>query len=173
MPELQLGEQIPNFNLPSTTGENYLFEDYRTEHKGSWHIIVFFRGSWSPICLEELKNLEGYKDELTSQNILLTAISTDSLADLEQMVEEHHLSFPVLSDEFATVLEAFGVFLHRINAPYEDHGVHGEPAYFLIHETGKLMYQHKQTSPYGRPSPEDLVNITSYISERLRENNKS
>ncbi|SDP63315.1 peroxiredoxin family protein [Halobacillus aidingensis] len=168
MPDLQLGDRIPNFYLPSTEGKNYLFENFMQEHENKWHLIVFFRGSWSPICIEELEKLEDSKVELENQNLQTTAISTDYLEDLKNLVRKNNLTFPVLSDEYVTVIEAFGVFLHKTEAPYEDHGVHGEPAYFIINEDGQLMYQHKQTSPFGRPSPEALVKITKYISNHLK-----
>ncbi|WP_431799969.1 peroxiredoxin family protein [Halobacillus andaensis] len=130
--------------------------------------MFFFRGSWCPICLDELEKLEKEKERLANHNLKLTAISSDNLDDLKKMVIKHHFTFPILSDEFATVLEAFGVYLHRLNAPYEDNGVHGEPAYFLINEEGKLLYQHKQTGPFGRPSIESLVKTTKYIATRLK-----
>ena len=51
---------------------------------------------------------------------------------------------------------------------YEAHGVHGEPAYFLVDENGTLLYHQRQTSPFGRPSATELRKIITYIAKNLR-----
>lgn len=76
--------------------------------------------------------------------------------------------FPVLSDEKLEALQKFDVFYHSKDAPYEDHGTHGEPAYFLVDEEGKLLYQQRQTSPFGRPSATELRKIVQYIQKNLK-----
>lgn len=66
------------------------------------------------------------------------------------------------------MLHDYGVHLHDDEtAPYEDKGVHGEPAVFLLNEDGSLLYQQKQTSPYGRPNAEEFLKIAAYIKENL------
>ncbi len=44
MAELYLEDKIPNFYLPSTSGKNYLFQNFREKYEGYWHLVVFF--SW-------------------------------------------------------------------------------------------------------------------------------
>lgn len=100
-------------------------------------------------------------------------ISTDRAEDLKQMADDNALSFPVLRDESLETLLDYGVQYHGADAPYADapyadHGEHGEPAYFLINETGRLLYQQIQTSPFGRPTATELRKIVQYIKKNLK-----
>jgi peroxiredoxin len=169
MADFQLGDKIPNFTLPSVSGEEFSFEVHQSEHK-SGHLIIFFRGSWCPVCVQDLKDLEESKSFFEGKNVHILTISTDKLDSLKAMAQEHQISFPVLADEDLTALKAFNVFYHGEDAPYEDHGAHGEPAYFLVDENGRLLYQQKQTSPFGRPSTTELRKIVQYIGKNLKSN---
>jgi peroxiredoxin len=167
MSKFVLNEKIPNFELPSVSGEDFSFEVHQKEHK-RWHLIIFFRGSWCPVCTQDLKDLEENKSYFESKNVHLLTISTDKLDNLKKMVDENKLTFTVLADEELKALKAFDVFYHGNDAPYEDHGAHGEPAYFLVDEDGKLLYQQKQTSPFGRPTSTELRKIVQYIGKNLK-----
>ncbi|MFC7321559.1 peroxiredoxin family protein [Halobacillus campisalis] len=164
MPRLNIGSSVPSFRLPSAHKDKYAFEDYRLKHKNYWHLIVFFRGSWSLACTEELQKLESEKEELKNHNLLITAISTDSLQNLELFVEKYHLTFPVLSDEFFTIGEAFDVFQNTGEDPYNNHCPHHEPAHFIVNQDGILLYQQKQSAPFGRPSPCDICKNVDYLN---------
>ncbi|MEQ6377506.1 peroxiredoxin family protein [Bacillaceae bacterium S4-13-56] len=167
MAEFELGKSVSDFTLPAVSGENYHFSSYRKE-KGGWHLIIFFRGSWCPACKAELEELEKSKEYFDRKNIHITTISTDKLDALKEMVNEHKFTFPVLSDENHEALKAYKVHYHSENDPYDDHGAHGEPAYFLVNEDGNLLYQQRQTSPFGRPTAVELRKITQYISKNLK-----
>lgn len=167
MSKFKLGDTVPNFTLPAVSGHDYSFESYQNEHKG-WHLIIFFRGAWCPVCVQDLKEVEESKGFFEDKHVHLTAISTDQLENLKKMVDEHKLSFPVLADEELKVLKAYDVFYHDDDAPYEDHGVHGEPAHFLVDENGRLLYQQKQTNPFGRPTIIELRKIVKYIGKNLK-----
>lgn len=167
MNKFNLRDTVPNFELPSTSGYQYGFESFRNDHKG-WHLIIFFRGSWCPVCVEDLKDLEKNKGYFEDKGVYLTLVSTDSIDNLKQMVDEHNFTFPVLSDQDLNVLKAYDVFYHSENDPYEDHGTHGEPAYFLADEEGRLLYQQKQTSPFGRPTTTELRKIVQYIKKKFK-----
>ncbi|WP_367281314.1 peroxiredoxin family protein [Planococcus shenhongbingii] len=129
---------------------------------------MFFRESWCLACIKALKDLESNKTYFTGENIRLIAISTDMLADLKKMSDKLQLSFPVLADENQEFLKQYGVYLHGEESPYEDTGIHGEPAYFLMDENGELLYQQRQTSPYGRPSADELQQIIRFIKKKLQ-----
>jgi peroxiredoxin len=164
---LKLGDKVPNFTLPEISEQEFSLDTHLKEHK-SWHLIIFFRGAWCPVCVHDLKDLEENKSFFEGKNVHFITISTDNIENLMKMAEEHRLSFPVLSDENLNALKAYDVFYHGNDAPYEDHGTHGEPAYFLIDENGQLLYQQRQTSPFGRPTSTELRKIVQYINKNLK-----
>ncbi|WP_112181793.1 peroxiredoxin family protein [Paraliobacillus zengyii] len=167
MSEFELGKTVPNLILPTATGEEYNFEEQRKQ-KEDWYLIIFFRGSWCPACMSELDALEEGKDYFNKKDIHIITISTDNLNALTDMTKEHKFSFTVLSDEQHQAIKDYQVHYHKENAPYEDHGAHGEPAYFLVDENGRLLYQQRQTSPFGRPSVTELRKITTYIHKNMK-----
>ncbi|AZB44384.1 peroxiredoxin [Bacillus sp. FJAT-42376] len=167
MPAFQLNQKAPDFSLPAVSGDTFSFEKHQKEHK-SLHLVVFFRGSWCPVCISDLTSLQESKSYFEDKNVHMIAISTDKLDALKKMSEEHDFTFPVLADEKLEALEAYDVFYHGEDAPYEDHGVHGEPAYFLIDEEGKVLYQQRQTSPFGRPSVTELRKIVQYVTKNKK-----
>ncbi|PTX64728.1 AhpC/TSA family protein [Melghirimyces profundicolus] len=96
-------------------------------------------------------------------------ISTDDPEALRKMAKDHQFSFPVFHDPEYKASEAYGVYIHRENDPYEDHGTHADPAHILIDDQGRLMYKHKQTGPFGRPSPVELLKTVTYIQKNLKD----
>jgi peroxiredoxin len=118
--------------------------------------------------VEDLKELEKNKGYFEDKGVYFTVVSTDNLDNLNQMVEKHNFTFPVLFDQDLNVLKAYDVFYHNDNDLYEDHGAHGEPAYFLTDEEGSLLYQQKQTSPFGRPTATELRKIVQWIKKKLK-----
>ncbi|ASI35390.1 MULTISPECIES: peroxiredoxin [unclassified Exiguobacterium] len=167
MSAFQLGTHIPSFTLPSTTGEDYHYPSSKKQDN-NWQLIIFFRGAWCPVCVADLKELEENKGFFDKHGVDLITIATDQLKNLSEMTSKEQLSFPVLSDEELKVLKDFDVYYHGEDSPYEDHGLHGEPAYFLVDETGSLLYQQRQTSPFGRPTATELRKIITYIKKNLK-----
>ncbi|QHA93232.1 peroxiredoxin family protein [Bacillus sp. N1-1] len=162
MAKLKLGDQAPSFSLINTEGELFQFEQHQQEDT-RWHMLVFFRGEWCPVCNEQLEELQEHLGAFQKLDVHPIAIAKDELESLRKMKEKHGLEFPVLSDNENAAIDSYGVMMHREDDPYEDHGEHGEPAIFLIDENGKLMAQFLQSSPFGRPSPDGLITTIKYI----------
>ncbi len=108
MSSFKLGDKMPNFSLPTILGEHIDFHKHLEEHQ-SWHLIVFFRGSWCPVCVEELKELEQQQSYFQDKDIHLMAISTDHSDDLKEFADKEGLSFPIMSDKYLTSLKAYEV----------------------------------------------------------------
>lgn len=167
MKTLQLGDKAPLFELPLAEEGTYSLEKDMAEREG-WRFLVFFRGAWCPACNQDLKEIEESISYFEGKGVHFTALSTDTQEGSLEMKQKHGLSFPILTDVSKDLLDQYGVFYHGEDAPYEDHGIHGEAAYFLLDENGKIMYQQKQTSPYGRPTEKELRKIVQYIKKNLK-----
>ncbi|MEK4649583.1 MULTISPECIES: peroxiredoxin family protein [Exiguobacterium] len=164
---LELLNKTPEITLSRVTGGDFSLKDSMSQST-DWHLIIFFRGSWCSVCVQDLKELESQHGYFQKKGIRLVTISTDRIEDLKKMVEDNALSFPVLHDDSLQSLSDYGVKYHGPDAPYNDHGEHGEPAYFLIDENGRLLYQQIQTSPFGRPTATELRKIVQYIKKNLK-----
>lgn len=165
----KLNEKAPDFTLPKITGGEFCFsDDLKSHDEDHWHLIIFFRGSWCPACMNELDQLEKEQGYFNDKKVHLITVTHDEQADLEKMQQEHQFSFPVLNDKDFQFLKDYHVHFHAEDAPYEDHGTHGDPAYFLTDAEGRVLYQQRQTSPFGRPAPTELRKIIQYIRSNLK-----
>lgn len=111
--------------------------------------------------------MEEGKGFFEKKNVHITVVSTDNRKDLKKMVDDNQFTFPVLADENMEALQAYDVYYHKKDDPYDDEGSHGEPAHFLIDENGRLLYQQRQTTALGRPDATDLRKIVLYINKNL------
>ncbi|WP_226579797.1 peroxiredoxin family protein [Halobacillus litoralis] len=164
----KLNQDAPDFELPTVSGNTFSFSNELKETDDQWNLIVYFRGSWCPACMSELDDFQESMSYFNEHNIRLITVTNDAKESLEKMVKEHDFTFPVLIDENLDFLSSYGVHYHDEHAPYEDHGTHGEPAYFLTDEKGKVLYQQRQTSPFGRPHPNELRKTIKYIRNNLK-----
>ncbi|MFD1357037.1 peroxiredoxin family protein [Fictibacillus halophilus] len=163
---LKAGDKAPDFTLKSETGEPFSFHQH-LEKDDRFHLLVFFRGEWCPVCNDQLKELEQNIDTFNELNTHILAISTDESKNLNKMKETHSLSFPVFSDPERAAAEPYGVQYHT-GQLYEDHGEHGEPALFLVDDQKRVLYFDIQTGPFGRPTAEDLRKTIKYIKKTLQ-----
>jgi peroxiredoxin len=164
---LKLGDQAPDFTLESETGDPFSFHQH-IEKDDRFHLLVFFRGEWCPVCNDQLKELQQHIDTFNELNVHILALSTDELENLSKMKESNGLSFPVFSDPDRIAGEPYGVHYHQDDL-YEDHGGHGEPAIFLVDHKKRILYLDIQTGPFGRPGAEDLRKTIKYIKKTLKD----
>src|SRR6201996_469869 len=71
-------------------------------------IIKFFRGRWCPYCMTELETWQRLYPTLRERGALLVAISPQMLRQNDFTVQQHDITFPVLTDPGATVAASFG-----------------------------------------------------------------
>lgn len=100
----EMGESVPDFELPSTSGEAVRLSDYRGRP-----VLIFFTTTWCPYCSAEAPFLEQeiwqrYR-ELGLQVISIQVKEGSALA--AAFAEHHGWTFPVLVDEDGTVSERF------------------------------------------------------------------
>jgi peroxiredoxin len=89
---LQTGDTAPDFTIKSETGESFSFYNH-LEKDDRFHLLVFFRGEWCPVCNDQLKELEQNIETFKELNTHIIAISTDE----EQFKEDEGQSLPFFS----------------------------------------------------------------------------
>jgi peroxiredoxin len=104
---LPVGAAVPSFTLPDAlTGKSVRSEDLIALGPV---VVNFFRGRWCPYCVTELEAWQAAYPRLREQGALFVAISPQLPRQNDFTVQQHSLTFPVLSDSGCHVAESFGV----------------------------------------------------------------
>lgn len=101
------GSPAPSFALPDAlTGKVVRSEDLLALGP---IIVNFFRGRWCPYCITELEAWQNVYAEVRARGALLVAISPQLRRQNDFTVQQHSLTFPVLTDAGCKVAESFGI----------------------------------------------------------------
>ncbi len=103
---LREGDEAPTFELPDAFG-NTVSLSALLDHGPV--IVSFYRGPWCPFCSLELAALQRELDAVERAGATLVAISPNRPDLSASVIEEHGLSFPVLSDTENRVARQFGI----------------------------------------------------------------
>jgi peroxiredoxin len=143
-------------------------------------VVSFFRGRWCPYCVTELETWRELAPELRRRGAIFVAISPQTVRQSGFMIEQHALTFPVLSDPGAAVAEQYGVAYTvseaqrryyqsiLINVPFNNAGLsyHNAteaswrlplPATFLLRQDGAIAYSQAHADFRVRPEPEEIL----------------
>ena len=106
-PRLSVGDAIPVFSLPNTSGvsvsSTVLLETGPL-------IITFYRGIWCPYCRSDLMALMNATFEVQSRGGSLAAIARETAPNSHRRFEQQHrVDFPILNDATAAVARSFGI----------------------------------------------------------------
>lgn len=121
----EVGFKAPAFELPALDSDQLYNLDSSDKP-----LVINFWASWCGPCELEAPDLaalyEKYKDQVEFYAINLT--DTDTLEKVEQFVEKHQFSFPVLLDEKAKASR--------------DYRILAMPTTFFIDKNGVIIHKH-------------------------------
>ncbi len=107
--KLKVGDEAPDFTLPSISGGNVSLRQYR----GKKNVIIsFVPAAWTPVCSDQWPGYNIAKDFFDKQDTVLIGITVDNIPTLYAWTSEMgNLWFPVLSDFWphGAVAEKYGV----------------------------------------------------------------
>jgi len=167
---LPIGAKAPTFALQdAVTGKLVRSEDLLALGRV---VIKIFRGRWCPYCMTELEAWQALYPRVRESGALLVALSPQTRRQNDFAAQQHHLTFPLLSDPGASVAEQFGV-TYRIPKPMQDHYrsilvhipfINGEsswrlplPATFVIAQDGSILLSEAHADHRVRPDPQEVV----------------
>ena len=106
-PRLRVGDRIPVFSLPNTSGvsvsSTVLLE------LGPL-IITFYRGIWCPYCRSDLMALMNATFEVQTRGGSLAVIARKTAPNSNRRFQQQHgVDFPILNDATAAVARSFGI----------------------------------------------------------------
>ena len=106
---VEIGQEAPDFELPSTTGEKVSLSSFRGDKAVA---VVFIPFAFTGICQGELCQLRDDFSQYEDAGVQVLAVSCDTAPSQKKWAEEQGYQFPVLSDFWphGATAQAFGVF---------------------------------------------------------------
>lgn len=119
-----IGQIAPNFKLRDPHDRIYELKDFAGNI-----VLLNFWATWCAPCRLEMPLLEQHSHEFADENLVILAINLqESVAEVQEFVDEMGLSFPVLLDEDGHVSEQYRII--------------GYPSTFIIDSTGRIRTIH-------------------------------
>ena len=104
---LKVGQQAPDFELPSVDGDTVALTD--ALRRGPV-VLTFYRGSWCPYCDLQLRAYARLMPQLRSAGAQLLAVSPQRVeAAVPNAAEHRTLGFPLLTDAGGAVARRYGL----------------------------------------------------------------
>jgi peroxiredoxin len=102
-------------------------------------VLVFFRSAdWCPYCKKHLLELDKVQEKFSNLGYGLAGISYDTTEVLNQFVSQHALKFPLLADQQAQTMLAFGILNKAYSKGDDNYGI-PYPGVVVINAQGKVI----------------------------------
>jgi peroxiredoxin len=145
-------------------------------------IVTFVRGRWCPYCMTELEAWQNAFPSVRERGALLVAISPQLARQNDFTVQQHHLTFPLLTDAGSRLATDFGI-AYTVPEPMQQHFrsilinipfINGTqrspdgadttwrlplPATFVIAQSGRILFAEAHADHRVRPDPQDVMAV--------------
>ena len=103
---LAMGDQAPDFSLPTAGGGTFTLSEHRGEHV----IVYFYPAAMTPGCTTQACDFRDNLASLQAAGYTVVGVSPDSIARLEQFAETEALTFPLAGEQDKAVMTAWGAY---------------------------------------------------------------
>ncbi len=135
----KLGDIAPAISVINSQKERVTLKQLSAD-KGL--VLVFFRSAdWCPYCKKHLLELNKVQEKFSSLGYVLAGISYDTTEVLNQFVSQHALKFPLLADQQAQTMLAFGILNKAYGKGDDNYGI-PYPGVVVINAQGKVTDSH-------------------------------
>ncbi|ASA25556.1 thioredoxin-dependent thiol peroxidase [Paenibacillus donghaensis] len=143
MNQISIGQEVPDFTLPSSGGGAVSLSQYR----GRKVLLYFYPKDMTPACTQQACEFRDAHDRITASGAVVLGISADPPAKHDKFILKNSLPFPLLSDESHEVSESFGVWQLKKLYGKEFMGI--VRSTFLIDEHGILVEEWRKVRVKG------------------------
>ncbi len=130
---LELGDQVPDLKLPSSSGKELSLADFQ----GKKIVLYFYPKDDTPGCTTEACDFRDTQEDFSKLNTVIVGVSKDALNSHDKFIEKYKLPFVLLSDTDLKLMEAFGVWKEKTLYGRTALGI--VRSTFLIDEKGVLI----------------------------------
>jgi peroxiredoxin len=134
-PALEVGEEAPDFMLPSTLGEEISLHQFREKQP----VLIEFYGGDVPVCRANLATRKTDYRQFQALNIQVLGISVNNPFAQKLLSDSLQLPYPLLSDIDLKVAKAYGAVYGSTGAKVESPNFVGQGAgraFFLVDKHG-------------------------------------
>jgi peroxiredoxin Q/BCP len=117
--QLEIGAEAPFFSRLNQDGEEVTLDDYA----GHRMVIYFYPRAFTPGCTTESCDFRDRHERFYAAGYEIVGVSPDPVAKLAEFRREHHLPFPLLSDEDHSMASAYGAWGIKKNYGKEYEGL--------------------------------------------------
>ena len=150
---VKAGMEPPDFSLTDQDGRTVRLADFRGKKNV---VLVFYRGSFCPVCVEQIGKLKSLLSDAEKKNVQVLAVSIDSRDDsngtlIDMSKYPGKADFPLLEDRNHEVIDRYG--LHN---PQEFKPGIPYPTTYIINKDGKITHRFVDPKTYERASNEKI-----------------
>ena len=155
---LRNGESFPKLEIPAVGGGTLVLPD---AVRGSFAVILVYRGAWCPFCTAQLAGFAAEKASLDALGVKVVALSVDDELTSSELAARFSLKFLLgHSADADRVSEATGAFT-------SDSPKYLQPTAFTLTPEGTVMAAVYSTQAIGRLVALDLVKFVSFMKSKL------
>jgi thioredoxin-dependent peroxiredoxin len=143
MSSLSVGKAVPDFKLPSTSGQTWRLKDAR----GHMVVLYFYPRDNTPGCTLEGQQFAHFAPRFKKADITILGISRDSMASHEKFKAKMCFPFELLSDDDGQVCKLFDVIREKNMYGRKVIGI--ERSTFLIDASGVLRSEWRKVKVDG------------------------
>jgi len=132
--ELMIGNNAPNFVLPTDSGENLSLSEFFNKKNV---VLYFYPKDDTPGCTMEAKGFRDRIDDFSSLDTVIIGMSKDSVKCHANFKAKYSLPFYLVSDENTKILEKYDVWVEKSMFGKKYMGI--ERTTFLIDKKGKIV----------------------------------
>ncbi len=173
---LKVGDNIPNIPLIDSNNNTVALTDFIKEE---FLVLNFYRGGWCPYCNLELRAYEQLMPKFNRNKTNIVAISGELPNFTQQTAQKNLLSFPVLTDQDGTLMEALGIKFalgEKLREEYKNFGLdlnrfHGNtnqelmvPAVYIIDKNLKIVFAHIEEDYMTRAEPQEVLDYMTVLT---------
>lgn len=166
---LKVGDALPGVSVNDADGKSVKLSKY---HADGPAVIVFFRGSWCPICTKHFQDLIKAQPAIAKSRAQIVAISPDTVENTRANTEKLKIPFPLLSDSDLAATKAFGLAFQVDDVTitkYKGFGIDLEkasgrehhalpvPAVYIVNKAGKITFAHSNPDYTKRLDVETIL----------------
>ena len=178
---LTVGDRAPQFALPNASGR---LVDLAELLAAGPVVLTFYRGAWCPYCNRQLRGLQQALPEIERLGAALVAVSPQVPDGSLELIDEHELTFEVLSDAKSRIASDYGIVFALAAADRElllevgndlattnddESWVLPAPATFVIAGSGTIRYVRVDPDYTNRVEPAELIDALRTIAPTDRD----